>query len=104
MDETTPTLYTIGHSTHSMEHFTALLQGRGVTAVCDVRSQPYSRYNPQYNRERLKSALEQAGVSYVFLGEELGARRTEPSCYVDGKVQYDRVAQTASFQHGLARL
>jgi uncharacterized protein (DUF488 family) len=102
--DASPTLYTIGHSIHSIEHFVALLVGHGITAVCDVRSQPYSRFNPQYNRERLKHALEQSAIAYVFLGEELGARRKEPSCYEGGKVQYDRVAQTASFREGLGRV
>lgn len=44
-------IYTIGHSTHSLEHFIALLRQYGINALCDVRSSPYSRMNPQFNRE-----------------------------------------------------
>jgi len=45
------TVYTIGHSSHTIERLGALLQQHGVTAVADVRSQPYSRIHPQFNRE-----------------------------------------------------
>ena len=75
-----------------------------ITAVADVRSHPYSRFNPQFNRESLRSALKSVGLSYVFLGRELGARTQDRSCYVDGKVQYDRLASTELFKQGLARV
>jgi len=51
------TIFTVGHSTHKLEHFFFLLKLHGVTALCDVRSKPYSRTNPQFNREDLKTAL-----------------------------------------------
>jgi uncharacterized protein (DUF488 family) len=76
----------------------------GITALCDVRSSPYSRYNPQFNRENLQRALKAEGVIYVFLGEELGPRSEDPSCYVGGKVRYDRLAKTQIFKRGLERL
>jgi uncharacterized protein (DUF488 family) len=97
-------LYTIGHSTHSVERFIELLKMHGITALCDVRSSPYSRYNPQFNRENLQRALKAEGVIYVFLGEELGPRSEDPSCYVGGKVRYDRLAKTQIFKRGLERL
>lgn len=97
-------LYTIGHSTHSGEVFTALLREHGVTAVCDVRSSPYSRFNPQFNRETLSATLWEAGVAYVFMGRELGARRDDPACYVGGRVSYGLVAMTPLFQGGLRRV
>jgi uncharacterized protein (DUF488 family) len=97
-------VYTIGHSTHSTEKLVELLAGHDVTAVADVRSQPYSRINPQFNRERLRADLKTAGIAYVFLGRELGVRSDDRSCYVEGKVQYDLLARTAPFQEGLTRL
>jgi uncharacterized protein (DUF488 family) len=98
------TIYTIGHSTHSSERFIALLKQHGITALCDVRSQPYSRMNPQFNRETLKQSLRESGIDYVFLGTELGARSSDVSCYDHGKVQYDRLAQTQLFRQGLERV
>lgn len=98
------TVYTIGHSTHPIEGFVELLKMHGITAVADVRSTPYSRRNPQFNRETLRDTLEAHGIAYVFLGEELGARSTDPACIRDGKVRYDLLARTAPFERGLDRV
>jgi uncharacterized protein (DUF488 family) len=98
-------IYTIGHSNHPMDRFIALLQQPGIDAVADVRSTPYSRFNPQFNKERLQASLATAGIRYVFLGEELGARSKDPACYdAEGRVSYARLASTELFRHGLERL
>jgi uncharacterized protein (DUF488 family) len=97
-------LYTIGHSTHAIDTFISLLEMHRITAVCDVRSSPYSRYNPQFNRETVQKELKRHGIAYVFLGKELGPRSDDPGCYEDGKVQYDRLSRTALFQEGLKRV
>ena len=98
-------IYTIGHSNHPIERFIALLQPHGIDALADVRSTPYSRFNPQFNREKLQTSLATAGIRYVFLGEELGARTKDPSCYDDtGRVSYARLAQSEPFRRGLERL
>jgi uncharacterized protein (DUF488 family) len=97
-------VFTIGHSTHPIDRFVALLQQHGITAVCDVRSTPFSRFNPQFNRDALQKSLQAAGIAYVFLGKELGARSGDPACYENGRVQYDRLASTALFQEGLDRV
>lgn len=100
------TLYSIGHSDHNFEVFITLLQRYGVTAVADVRSQPYSRWTPQYNRETLARALGAAGINYIFLGAELGGRPADRSLYQPGRKQpdYQRVAATPDFHAGLERL
>lgn len=97
-------VFTIGHSTHQVEKLIDILHFHQVSAVADVRSQPYSRMNPQFNREGLQAALKAAGISYVFMGRELGARTDDRSCYIGGKVQYDLLAQTQLFQGGLDRV
>lgn len=97
-------IYTIGHSNHAIEKFLELLQRHQVEAVADVRSNPYSRWNPQYNRENLQSSLKAVGIHYVFLGRELGVRSENPDCYVEGRLQYDLLAKTDLFQAGIARL
>jgi uncharacterized protein (DUF488 family) len=74
-------IYSIGHSNHPIQEFLALLQRHEITAVADVRSVPYSRFNPQFRREKLQASLLGIGVHYVFLGEELGARSQDPACY-----------------------
>lgn len=97
-------VFTIGHSTHSVEKLVDLLARHQISAIADVRSQPYSRMNPQFNREALQAALKASGISYVFMGRELGARTDDRSCYIGGKVQYDLLAQTQPFQEGLDRV
>lgn len=97
-------IYTIGHSTHSSERFAELLSAHSITAVCDVRSSPYSKFNPQFNRETIREELKNHGISYVFIGKELGPRSDDPACYANGKVQYSRLAKTDLFSQGLDRL
>lgn len=98
------TVLTIGHSNHKATRLMSLIRAHGVTAIADVRSFPYSRSNPQFNRTRLQQFLKAEGISYVFLGRELGGRPEDPGCYVEGKVQYGRLAQTSFFKEGLGRV
>ena len=97
-------VFTVGHSTHPQEHLIGLLVQHNITAVCDIRSKPYSRMSPQFNREEIKRRLRTAGLHYVFLGHELGARSADPSAYNQGRVQYERLALTDLFQKGLTRV
>jgi uncharacterized protein (DUF488 family) len=97
-------VFTIGHSTHSFEAFVALLKQHGVTAIADVRSAPFSQFNPQFNKDTLARGLKVSGIKYVFLGRELGARSEDRSCYENGRVQYGRLARTELFKQGIERV
>lgn len=97
-------IFTVGHSTHPIEKFIGLLRGAEIAALADVRSSPYSRFNPQYNRETLKQSLAENDIRYVFLGEELGARSKDPHCYIKGKANYEKIANTKMFQEGIDRV
>ncbi len=97
-------LFTIGHSNYEMKVFISLLQKHGVTAIADVRSSPYSRFLPHFNRAALKEALATEGVRYVFLGQELGARPKKQECYIDGKAIYEKIAATSEFYEGIQRV
>jgi uncharacterized protein (DUF488 family) len=97
-------LFTIGHSDHHIDRFLDLLREYRVDAVADVRSQPYSRHQPQFNRESLAEALKIIDAKYVFLGRELGARRSEPEGYDGGRARYDLIRHLPAFQEGLARI
>ena len=94
-------LFTIGHSNHTIEHFVNLLTAHRISAIADVRSSPYSGYAPQFNRELMQQKLQDANIEYVFLGGELGARRTEESCYVGGQARYDAIRNLPAFRRGL---
>jgi uncharacterized protein (DUF488 family) len=96
---------TIGHSRHAIERFLALLAQHGVELLIDARSQPYSRFSPQFSRKALAAAVEAGGVRYRFLGDELGGRPPQPACYrADGTLDPDRVEQLAGYQRGIDEL
>ena len=97
-------VFTIGHSNHTLGAFLTLLSKHEVSAVADVRSTPYSRFCPQFNREVLTAALKAGNIRYSYLGRELGGRSDDPACYQGGQIQYDLVARTSVFREGLARV
>ena len=97
-------VFTIGHSTHSFDRFLSLLQQQKIAIVADVRSTPYSRYQQHFNKETLRVLLREHSIDYVPLGEELGGRIGDCSCYIDGQIQYPLVAKTDNFKQGLDRL
>lgn len=96
-------VYSIGHSNHAMDRFIALLREHGVGVLVDVRSNPYSRMR-HFGRERLAGSLSHSGVRYGWLGEQLGARRTESECHVDGRPDCRRILALAAFRTGIDRL
>jgi uncharacterized protein (DUF488 family) len=95
-----PELFTIGHSNRALVDFLSALQRHGVSVLADVRSMPHSRRYSHFNRDRLQAALHEHGIKYIFLGDELGARRSEPECYRDGRVDDDLIAAQSAFQAG----
>jgi uncharacterized protein (DUF488 family) len=99
-----PLVYTSGHSTHPIERFIALLKQHEITTVADVRSSPYSRYQPQFGKDVLTKFLRDSGIKYVFLGEELGGRGNSNSAFESGRVQYRKLAMTPEFQSGIERV
>ncbi len=98
------TVFTIGHSTHAVATLIEVLRRHGVTILADVRSQPYSRSNPQFNKEEVQRRLKAVGLAYVFMGDQLGGRPADQGAYVDGKLQYDLLARTRDFLAGLDRV
>ena len=97
-------LFTIGHSNQSEQEFIALLTENNISAIADVRSQPYSQYTPHFNRNALEKILRETDIQYVFLGRELGARRHEEACYLNGRAKYEMIARQPLFREGLERL
>ena len=97
-------IFSIGHSNHPLTRFLEMLSRADVTAVVDIRSQPVSRWAPQFNREALISTLEGVGVSYFFMGRELGGRPKITALLTDGKPDYAKMARDASFRSGIAQL
>lgn len=99
-----PRVFTLGHSNRPIERFLDLAQRHGIERIVDVRSVPYSRFNPQFKRAALEASLRSAGIAYEFLGEQLGARPADPALYEEGRVSYAKLAATPGFQQGLSRV
>lgn len=101
----TPTIFTIGHSNQAAETFAALLERHGVKLLADIRSQPASRFSPQFNRAALAARLEASGIAYRWLGNSLGGRPRDPAAYrEDGHPDYARMAAAPAFHAGLDAL
>lgn len=97
-------VFTIGHSNHPMGRFVELLRTHAIGLVCDVRSTPYSRFNPQFNRETLQAELKQQGIGYLYLGRELGGKPSGAGVPADDTARFAMLAQSKSFGAGLDRL
>ncbi len=97
--------YSIGHSNHSIDTFVRMLLAHGVNCAVDVRSAPYSRRQPQFNRESIKTDLQLADIRYLYLGDSLGARHSKPSVLTpEGRVDFSRVRLMPAFQAGIDRV
>jgi len=108
-------LYTIGHSNHTIDKFIHLLENNSITTLVDVRTAPYSRYNPHFNRENLEFLLPQREMQYVYAGKYLGGRPSDPACYESRvlpregtdylhEVDYPEVMKRDWFVQGIERL
>lgn len=97
-------ILTVGHSTLTYKQFLALLRQASINAIADVRTHPYSKHFPQFNREELSSELRHDHIRYVFLGGELGGRPKEDRFFCDGIADYEEMAQATSFKEGLDRV
>ncbi len=99
------TIWTIGHSNHPLVRFVELLRSHDIQVVADVRSRPYSRFAPQFNRQALAAALPEHDIRYLFLGKELGGKPKEPGYYLpDGSLHAGSFTARPEFQRGLKRL
>lgn len=97
-------IYSIGHGNKKFEDFLSELRSFNVLYLIDIRTSPYSKYNPQFNREILKNSLEAVNVTYVYMGDELGGLPSDRTCYIDNKVSYDLIKKKDFFKSGLRRL
>jgi uncharacterized protein (DUF488 family) len=95
-------IYTIGHSTHTIERFVELLKQHSIETVVDVRSAPASRFVPHFSKRAVEAQLPRHGLSYVYKGDAVGGLPADISLrHEDGRTNYDRVAQTERFKNGI---
>ncbi len=99
------TIYTIGHSNMALERFVDLLRLQLIQMLVDIRSQPSSRYAPQFNREPLKTSLDYAGIAYLYLGDKLGGRPRGGRYYrPEVRVDYHQLAEAPFYRGGIELL
>lgn len=98
-------IYTLGHSNYSFEEFIERLKKYAIDTVVDIRGTPYSKYNVQYNKERLAYALRDRGYTYIYMGKEFAAQRQDLSLYnQEGYADFERVIYDKDFLNGIERL
>jgi uncharacterized protein (DUF488 family) len=104
------TVYTIGHSTRTLEELLAALKGHGITTLVDIRAFPMSRRLPHFNRESLEGELPQRGIAYVWM-KELGGRRKKvlaesPNTALRDQSfrNYADYMRTEEFEEGISRV
>ncbi len=106
MERTTNTIpiYTIGYGSRSITEFIDALHQYKIAYLIDVRSVPHSSYKKEFSKKPLANEVERHGIRYVFMGDLLGGKPDDESCYVDGMVDYEKVKNTEFFQRGIQRL
>lgn len=98
-------IFTIGHSNHEVAAFLQILSNNFVQVVVDVRSSPYSKYVPQFNKREVENIFAEAGFKYIFMGDAIGGKPTDPEFVDDsGKAIYEKIARSDKFQEGIIRL
>jgi uncharacterized protein (DUF488 family) len=104
-DSAGPTIWTIGHSALESDEFFGLLAAEKIAALVDVRSQPFSRFAPQANRDVLEHAAKAHGIRYLHCGDDLGGRPADPGMLLkSGKPDYERMGAAAGFRRSLEEL
>lgn len=104
-------IFTIGHGGRSIAEFFSLLNKYEIQYLIDVRSSPYSKYFPHFNQQNLDVVSKKYGVKYIFMGDTLGGRPKDPSCYSSEKdkegrsqVLYNEIKKKDFFINALERL
>jgi len=98
-------IYTIGHSNYNRDYFMELLFKFKVNTIVDIRSVPFSKYVPHFNKDNIKSLLNNYGIHHVYMGEELGIIKDNNSLLSkDGYLDFEKVKETELFKNGIIRI
>jgi len=97
-------IFTIGYGNRKFDDFVELLKKYQISYLIDIRSFPYSKYNPDFTKNALSIHLTKHNIHYVYMGDALGGRPNLPSCYTDGKVDYQKLREQEFYKAGIKRL
>jgi len=99
------TIYSIGHGNKTIEQFIDEIKLYNIEYLIDVRTTPYSKWNPHFNKNELIYALKENNIKYIYLGDKIGGLPSDKSCYTDdGKIDYLLLKDKNFFKEGLNRL
>lgn len=106
-------IFSIGHGNRKLSEFISLLQEYKIEYLIDVRTSPYSKHSPSFNKDGLSAYLKNCRLTYVYLGDKLGGLPKDPTCYIKytdkkdnevKKIDYSKIENKDFFQQGIERL
>lgn len=98
------TVYSIGHGNKTIESFVGELKSFGIQYLIDIRSRPFSKWNPDFSQAPLQNHLKDFRIVYVYMGDVLGGLPADRECYTDNHVDYEKLSQKQFFKDGLNRI
>lgn len=98
-------IYSIGHGHKTQEEFIHELQSFHIQYLIDVRTNPFSKWSPQFNHGVIEHWLKAAGIIYGYMGNVIGGKPQHDDCYdQEGFFDYHKMAEVPAFKNGLKRL
>ncbi len=97
-------IFTIGYGNRSIQAFIQLIKKYDIEIVIDVRTNPFSRYSPDYRISKFELHLINNDINYLFLGKELGGKPIDQSCYSNGIVDYKKIQNKDFFIEGIEQV
>lgn len=95
-------IFTIGYGGRQFDDFTTLLFAYRIDAILDIRSTPFSRFQPQYSKNNLQPLLLQHGIKYLYMGDKLGGKPKAKMFYNNiGQLNCDLITITKSYQNAI---
>lgn len=97
-------IYTIGYGGRKIDTFLTLLKTMNINTLIDIRSKPFSRFQPDYRKQKLSEILSTNGIEYLFMGDYLGGKPSNDDLYTNSSVDYDKIAQSVEYNSAIAQL
>lgn len=97
-------IYTIGYGNRPISNFIHLLEKFEIEILIDVRTNPFSRFNPEFSAKKLELHLINHDIKYLFLGIELGGKPSDLNCYTNGEVDYQKIQLKDFFIEGIEQV
>lgn len=99
------TVFSIGHGSRDEKIFFGLLTEYQISYLIDVRTSPFSKFHPQFNKDYLEAKSREHNIRYIFMGDDLGGMPKDRSCYdSEGHILYSEVMKKSFFHRSISRL